>query len=834
MKAVFLFINPLKNEKEMKVLKFGGSSVGNPERIKSVIEIVTESYLNSGCTAVVFSAFQGVTDSLIQMSTIAATGSDKYVPALKDFETRHFNAVRELISVSKQSTVIANVKESVNELADLLHGIYLIKELSAKTLDYVLSFGERLSAKIICEALRDKGVDAEYLDSRSLIKCDDNFGYGRVYFELTNKKISEYFPEHSKLQIVTGFIASTQKDETITLGRGGSDYTVSILGAALNADEIEVWTDVDGVMTADPRKVKRAFSIPTLTYDEAMEMSHFGAKVIYPQTMQPAMDKSIPIRIMNTFNPGFPGTVIGKSTGEERFAIKGISSIDDISVLLVQGSGLMGVAGISKRLFGALANGKINVILISQASSEHSICVAVLPKSAGTAKMLIEEEFRYEIQAKIVNEVSVENNLSIVAVVGDKMQRTPGNAGKIFQALGKNGINIVAIAQGSSKLDISAVISKNDESKALNAIHDAFFLSGHKSLNLFVIGTGLIGRTLFTQIKNQLEFLSTDLMIDLKIVAVANSRKMLFDTSGLSLESWETQLMNTGEQSDLDVFTKRMSEINLPNSIFVDCTSSELLLARYPDILASSISIVTPNKKANSSKYDFYLQLKQLAQKHNVKFLYETNVGAGLPIISTLHDLVASGDKILKIEGVLSGTLSYIFNTFDRSRTFSQIVRDAQKRGFTEPDPRDDLNGLDVARKLLILVREAGYKLEMEEIQLESLVPAEMSLSGSVEEFLSDLERYDSLFNERRENAQNEGKVLRYIASYENGKAEVALKAVDKYHPFYSLHSNDNIISFKTIYYNERPIVIQGPGAGAEVTSGGIFADIIRIGNFLS
>ncbi|MEN6619868.1 MAG: bifunctional aspartate kinase/homoserine dehydrogenase I [Rikenellaceae bacterium] len=818
----------------MKVLKFGGSSVGNPERIKNVAEIVINSYRNNNCKAVVFSAFQGITNSLIEMSTMAATGSTNYLPALKDFETRHFSAVTKLISVKYQSSVFTDVKIRINELTDFLHGVYLIKELSPKTLDYIMSFGERLSAFIICESIKDRGINAEFLDSRLLVKCDESFGSGKVFFEETNKNITEYFNEHKQLQIITGFIASTKKNETITLGRGGSDYTASIFGAVLNAEEIEVWTDVDGVMTADPRKVKRAFSISFLTYDEAMEMSHFGAKVIYPQTMQPAMDKNIPIRIKNTFNPSFFGTVIGKSNGGENFPIKGISSIDDISILLIQGSGLIGVAGISKRLFGALANGNINVILISQASSEHSICVAILPENAVRAKKLIEEEFIFEIQAKIVNEVVVENNLSIVAVVGDKMQFTPGNAGKIFQALGKNGINIVAIAQGSSKLDVSAVISKNDEAKALNAIHDAFFLSGHKSINLFVVGTGLIGRTLFRQIQNQLDFLSTDLMIEIKIIAMSNSRKMMFDTNGLSLESWENQLLNSPEQMKLDIFVNRMKEMNLPNSIFIDCTSSEQLLTKYSDILGSSISIVTPNKKANSSNYDFYVQLKQLAHKYNVKFLYETNVGAGLPIISTLHDLVASGDKVLKIEGVLSGTLSYIFNTFDGSKSFSQIVKGAQQKGFTEPDPRDDLNGLDVVRKLLILVREAGYKLEMNDIKLESLIPKEMNLNGSIPEFYNELEKYDSVFEEKRKTAQESGKVLRYIAKYENGEAEVSLKSVERAHPFYSLHSNDNIISFKTIYYFERPIVIQGPGAGAEVTSGGIFADIIRIGNFLS
>lgn len=817
----------------MKILKFGGSSVGNSDRIKNVIRIVTDSSKENDRIAVVFSAFQGVTDSLIEMSTIASKGNRDYQNPFNNLQEKHFSTVRELILVHNQGHTLANVKLLLNELSDVLHGVFLIKELSPKTLDYIMSFGERLSSYIISEALIEKNVNAEFLDSRKLIKTDDSFGYGKVIFDVTNDNIRKYFDEHNALQVITGFIASTLNNETITLGRGGSDFTASVFGAALNCSEIEIWTDVNGVMTADPRKVKRAFSIETLSYEEAMEMSHFGAKVIHPPTMQPALNKKIPIRIKNTFQPDFPGTLIGKRNGKNAYPIKGISSIDDIALIQVQGSGMIGVAGISKRIFTALAAGEINVILISQASSEHSICMAVMPKNAAKAKKLIEEELRYEIREKILSEIKIEHKLSVIAVVGENMRNTPGIAGKVFLSLGKNGININAIAQGSSELNISAVISKTDEAKALNAIHDAFFLSDYKSINLFVVGTGLIGRTLFKQIQNQLEFLSKELKIDIKIMAIANSRKMLFDIEGLSINEWEFRLNSSSEKMNLDQFVERMILLNLPNSIFVDCTSSELLLTKYLQILQSSISIVTPNKKANSSNYEFYLQLKQTAPKYNVKFLYETNVGAGLPVISTLHDLVTSGDKVIKIEGVLSGTLSYIFNTFDGTKTFSDLVKDARDKGFTEPDPRDDLNGLDVARKLLILVREAGYKLELSDIKIESLIPEGIKLNTTVDEFFKDLKEFDNTFELLRSEAEKQNKVLRYIAKYEDCKADVSLLAVDRFHPFYSLHSNDNIIAFKTVYYNERPIVIQGPGAGAEVTSGGIFADIIRIGNYL-
>ncbi len=812
----------------MKVLKFGGSSVGSPSRIKEVINIVVKSDKDNGRVAVVFSAFQGVTDTLINLANLACSGSQQYITSLEELKERHFEAVRELIPVKNQSHILTNILFNIKELSDILHGVSLIKELTGKTQDHVLSFGERLSAFIISEALKERGVDAEFLDSRELLICDDNFGAGRINFEISDKNIELYFKNHPKLQVITGFIASTKRGETITLGRGGSDYSASIFGAALQVEEIEIWTDVDGVMTADPRKVKEAFSVSSLTYDEAMEMSHFGAKVIYPPTMQPAMDKNIPIRIMNTLNPSFPGTLIGRKSENEKFAIKGISSIDNISLLLIQGSGMIGVAGISKRVFGSLANMNINVILISQASSEHSICIAVMPDSAIKAKRCIEKEFKYEIQAKIVNEVSITNDLSIVTVVGAQMRQTPGNAGKFFQSLGKSKVNIIAIAQGSSELDISAVIAKADLSKALNAIHTTYFNNGHKPINIFLAGTGLIGSELLRQIERQQKELFSNSLLKIGVIAIANSRKVIYDNHGINLNQWESSLTNSKEIADPDALVERMLNMGLQGSVFVDCTPGESYVKKYPEILAAGISVVTPNKKGNSSKLDFYNSIRLSSKRGGSKFLYETNVGAGLPVVGTLKDLISCGDKIESIEGVLSGTLSYIFNTYDGNIPFSELVREAQVKGYTEPDPRDDLNGMDVARKLLILARESGYNMEIDDIQLESLIPEGVSLTCNVEDFYKEMKRYDSEFEQKLNIANREGNVLRYIASLKEGKASVSLKAVDASHPFFSLKANDNIVALKSKYYSTRPLVIQGPGAGAEVTACGVFADILK------
>ncbi|HPW64455.1 MAG TPA: bifunctional aspartate kinase/homoserine dehydrogenase I, partial [Cyclobacteriaceae bacterium] len=642
----------------------------------------------------------------------------------------------------------------------------------------------------------------------------------------------DHFATHPSLQVITGFIGSSASGETTTIGRSGSDYTAAIFAGALNASSLEIWTDVDGMMTADPRKVKKAFTVKEMTYEEAMELSHFGAKVIFPATMQPAMVNRIPIWIKNTFNPTFEGTVISEKSNGKNLIIKGISSMDKISLLSVQGSGLVGVVGVSMRLFGTLAKENISVILISQASSEHSICFAIEGDKTRHAKEAIEKEFLYEIRNQEMDHVKVEENLSIVAIVGENMKHNPGTSGRMFSALGRSGINVNAIAQGSSELNISAVVHEQDIAKALNVLHEAFFLSDRKVLNIFLVGTGLIGNSLLAMIQKQFEALAKQNHLEVQVVGIANSKKMLFNEDGLTLETAVNQMKESGEEMNLNAFFGNMIAMNLSNSIFVDCTSSEAVTEFYESILSSNISIVTPNKKANSGTYQKYQTLKSAAFKRGVKFLYETNVGAGLPVINTLNDLLISGDKVIGIEAVLSGTLNYIFSSYKAGDKFSDVVKQAKEKGYTEPDPRDDLNGMDVARKVLILSRESGLPFELEDIQVENLVPENCRGEMSVEEFFKKLETHNALFEKLRAEAESRNEKLRYMAVLRDGKTKIRLGSVNDKHPFYSLSGSDNIILLTTERYHDRPMVIRGPGAGAEVTAAGVFADIIRIGNY--
>ena len=816
----------------MKVLKFGGSSVATPARIRSVIEIL-KPYLQDK-PAVVFSAFGGVTDTLITLSTAALQGSIEYKDQLLELETRHLEAVRDLIGIQKQSSVIAQVKFTFNELEDVLHGVFLVKERTPRTLDYIMSFGERLSAYIISEAIKDQNIKAEFLDARTVVLTDNHFGYARVDFETTNKKIQNHFADHTDLQIITGFIGSSESGETTTIGRSGSDYTASIFAAALKSESLEIWTDVDGMMTADPRKVKKSFTVGEMTYNEAMELSHFGAKVIFPATMQPAMVNHIPIWIKNTFNPSFAGTVISEKSNGKNLIIKGISSMDKISLLSVQGSGLVGVVGVSMRLFGTLAKESISVILISQASSEHSICFAIESAKAKQAKTAIEKEFQYEIRSREMDEVKVETSLSIVAIVGENMKHNPGTSGRMFSALGRSGININAIAQGSSELNISAVIHEQDIAKALNVLHEAFFLSDRKVLNLFLVGTGLIGKSLLNMIHKQFDQLAKQSQLEIQVVGIANSKKMLFNEDGLPFQKAVDEMKKSGDEMNLNAFMGTMIALNLSNSIFVDCTSSEEVTGFYESILSSNISIVTPNKKANSGSYEKYLQLKTAARKRGVKFLFETNVGAGLPVINTLNDLLISGDQVIGIEAVLSGTMNYIFSSYKKGDKFSDVVKVAKEKGYTEPDPRDDLNGMDVARKILILSREAGLSLELSDVEVENLVPEDCRGEMNVDTFFERLNKHNDAFEKLRSAAEQRNEKLRYMAVLENSKTKIRLGSVDSQHPFYSLSGSDNIILLTTERYHERPMVIRGPGAGAEVTAAGVFADIIRIGNYVN
>jgi aspartokinase/homoserine dehydrogenase 1 len=817
----------------MKVLKFGGTSVGSVDSIKTVISILENNLANGEQIAVVFSAMGGVTNRLIEIGKMAAAGNTEYIEFLKVVEERHFAVVRGMISVKSQSSTFAAVRGLFNELSDILKGVSWIKELSERTLDLIMSFGERLSTLVITEILKSRGTAAEFCDARNLIHTNATYGMGDVDFEITNRQILEYFAKTTSLQCVTGFIASTADGVTTTLGRGGSDYTASIIGAALDASVIEIWTDVDGMMTADPRKVANAFTIPSISYAEAMELSHFGAKVIYPPSLQPAFSKNITLKVLNTFNTGFDGTYVQKSAHKKDYAITGISSIDEIALVNIQGSGMIGVAGISGRLFTALSLNDISVILISQASSEHSICFSIDPKNAQKANEVLEKEFSHEISLGYIDSISIEKNLSIIAIVGEGMKKSTGVSGKLFSVLGKNGINVVATAQGSSELNISVVIAKSDLSKALNSIHGVFFQSETRSLNLFIVGVGLIGGTLLEQIRNQTQYLREEKLLNLNIAGLSNTRKMLLDPDGIGSEHWKDRVNEEGVKTSLPAFVQRMIELNLPNSVFVDCTSDKDIVQYYNMLLDASISVVTPNKVANSGSYAEYIALQRTALKRGVKFLYETNVGAGLPIINTIQGLMASGDKFLKIEAILSGTLSFIFNSFAPGIRFADVVKEAKAKGFTEPDPRDDLSGADVARKILILAREVGVPLESSDVKIAQLLPENCLTAPNVESFFEQLVVSDNYFATLQSEAEARGEKLRYIATLENGKAFVELKTVDAQHPFYTLSGSDNIISFTTERYRDRPLVIKGPGAGAEVTASGVFADIMSISSYL-
>ena len=819
----------------MKVLKFGGSSVAKPERIRGIVNILKDYYARGDHFTVVFSAFGGVTDSLIEMGRLAAEGDDTYGQLFDAFTERHQRAIRDLFPEGGLGDeTAAQIRKSHEVLKNLLYGVFLVREASARTMDYVLSFGERSSAYIISQVLNREGIPSEFLDARRVIKTDKGFGSAKVDFEKTYQKISEHYAEHPNIQVVTGFVASAKGGLTTTLGRGGSDYTASLLAAGLNADAIEIWTDVSGVLTADPRRVKEAFTIPKLTYAEAMEMSHFGAKVIYPPTLMPALKKRIPLYIKNTFEPDFEGTRVSEEASQDGVAVRGISSINSVALLTISGSGLFGVPGISARLFGALAQRDINIILITQGSSEHAISFAVQPAEADRAKRAVAEAFAYELDRGVVNPVKVERDLCVVAIIGENMRYQPGVSGRLFQALGKNGINAVAIAQGSSELNVSVVIPKEDETKALNALHEAFFLSDHKTLNLFIVGVGLIGGTLLKQIEEQNAYLREKRGMELRVVGLANSKKMVFEAEGIDLTDWKQQLKGSETAVDLPVFIGRMRDLNLSNSIFVDNTAERKIAAYYEGILDESISISTPNKIATSSSYLQYQRLQRIADKRGVIFAYETNVGAGLPVISTLRDLIDSGDRITRIEGVLSGSLSYIFNSFDGSRSFADVVRDAKQQGFTEPDPRVDLSGKDVARKILILAREAGMEMESDEVRISGFLPEGAMEAASVDDFFTVLDKSDDYFSQLLRAATSEGKVLRMIATLQEGRATVGVQAVDRDNPFATLSGSDNMIVFTTERYRQRPLVVRGPGAGAEVTAAGVFAEIIKIGNFLS
>ena len=811
----------------MKVMKFGGTSVGSVESILSVKRIV-EAEAGREPVIVVVSALGGITDKLIKTSRMAAAGDAAYEDEFREIVSRHVEMVKRVIpEFDAQMTMQRRVGELLNELKDIFQGIYLIKDLSQKTSDTIVSYGERLSSIIAAQL-----TGARWYDSRSFIKTEKKFSKHVLDTELTNRLVRETFGELPPLALVPGFIA-TDKDtgEVTNLGRGGSDYTAAIIAAALDADSLEIWTDVDGFMTADPRVISTAYTINELSYVEATELCNFGAKVVYPPTIYPVCHKNIPILIKNTFNPAGAGTVIKQTVSSPQGkAIKGISSINDTSLITVQGLGMVGVIGVNYRIFKALAKNGISVFLVSQASSENSTSIGVRNADADLACSVLTEEFAKEIEMGEISPMQVERDLATVAIVGENMKHTPGIAGKLFGTLGRNGINVIACAQGASETNISFVVDGKSLRKSLNVIHDSFFLSEYQVLNLFICGIGTVGGKLIEQIHSQRQRLMQENGLQLNVVGIADASRSMFSREGFDLSRFREELKEKGQESDTQRLRDGVIGMNIFNSVFVDCTASPDVAGIYEELLRHNISVVAANKIAASSEYENYLRLKQTARQRGVKYLFETNVGAGLPIINTINDLIHSGDKILKIEAVLSGTLNYIFNKLSADVPFSQTIRMAQQERYSEPDPRIDLSGKDVIRKLVILAREAGYRIEQGDVERHLFVPDDF-FEGSLDDFWRKVPTLDADFEARRQKLEAEHKHWRFVARLDGGRASVGLMEVAPGHPFYGLEGSNNIILLTTERYREYPMMIQGYGAGADVTAAGVFADIMSIAN---
>lgn len=815
----------------MEVLKFGGTSVGSAENITKVMDIL-EKYSTQDQVICIVSAIGGITDKLLNSGLLAQNKNEEYITEFEAIKAIHFNILEELVPAGSQ-TAYEYLESELNYLKNLLDGIFLINELTPKTSDKLLSFGELMSSFIITEALNAKGVKAVRKNSQELIVTNSMFTKADVNYQTTTKNIENYFKEHQQqLTILPGFVSKSTIGEVTTLGRGGSDFTASIVASALQVNKLEIWTDVSGMFTANPKLVRQAQPIDVLSYQEAMELSHFGAKVLFPPTIQPALDSGIPILIKNTLKPMDKGTLIKMQNESDIRSniVSGITSVNHIALLTLQGNGMIGIPGFSKRLFEVLAREKINIIFITQASSEHSICFGISEFDAELAATAVNEEFEYEISTRKIRPVTVENDLSIVALVGDNMKNHQGISGKMFSALGMNNVNVRAIAQGASEKNISAVIHKKDVKKALNSLHETFFEVKTKQLNVFITGVGNVGERLISQIHQQSKYLKKELQINLRVIGISNSKHMFFDEEGIDLENWKT-LLPTGETASLYGFLEKTSDLNKRNSIFIDITASEAVSNMYAEYLKRSISVVACNKIACSSDFKNYLHLKNLSKKYNASFLFETNVGAGLPIIDTLNNLVASGDKVTTIQAVLSGSLNFVFNNFNSTTKFHDVVKEAQSEGFTEPDPRIDLSGVDVARKILILARESGYELNLADIENEPFLTKANRESDTVDDFfktlIDDEQHFQDLFN----SAQNNNSQLKYVAQFKDGKASVGLQEIPEGHPFYNLEGKDNIVMFYSKRYPEQPIIVKGAGAGADVTASGLFADIIRVSN---
>ena len=809
----------------MKVMKFGGTSVGSVDsilKVKQIVEAAEEPVI------VVVSALGGITDKLINTSQMAANGDAEYEKEYREIVNRHIEMVYTVIPAGEGRTVLLDkVNELLSELKDIFQGIYLIKDLSSKTSATIVSYGERLSSIIAATLIKG----AVWYDSRNFIKTEKKHAKHILDSELTTSLVKETFDEIPQVALVPGFISTDKNSGEVTnLGRGGSDYTASIIAASLNAASLEIWTDVDGFMTADPRVISTAYTINELSYVEAMELCNFGAKVVYPPTIYPVCHKNIPILIKNTFNPEAPGTIIKQEVDSGSKAIKGISSINDTTLITVTGLGMVGVIGVNFRIFKALAQNGISVFMVSQASSENSTSIGVRNQDAALACEVLNEEFAKEIEMGEISPVVAEMNLATIAIVGENMKHTPGIAGKLFGTLGRNGISVIACAQGASETNISFVVEAKSLRKSLNVIHDSFFLSEYQVLNLFICGTGTVGGSLIEQIRCQQQKLMQERGLKLKVVGIADGHRALFTRAGIDLASYREEMEEKGIPSSAAVLHDEIIGMNIFNSVFVDCTASAEVASLYKEFLMHNISVVAANKIAASSDYSIYSELKQIARRRGVKFLFETNVGAGLPIINTINDLINSGDKILKIEAVLSGTLNYIFNKISANVPFSQTIKMAQEERYSEPDPRIDLSGKDVIRKLVILAREAGYKLEQTDVEKHLFVPSDF-FEGPLEEFWKKVPSLDADFEARRRKLESENKRWRFVAKLENGKGSVSLQEVDSKHPFYGLEGSNNIILLTTERYKEYPMMIQGYGVGASVTAAGVFADIMSIAN---
>lgn len=809
----------------MKVLKFGGTSVGTIESLRNVKAIVEA---DSHPIIVVVSALGGLTDRLIATAKMAAEGGDGYMPELMAMIERHHKIIEGLVPTEKQQEVTARVDILLNELGNIYKGVSLIKDLSPRSLDIIVSYGERMSSLIISYIIND----ATLFDSRSFIKTLDQFGKHVLDNEVTLKLIHEQFDNSDfEVAIVPGFISSNLSNDVTNLGRGGSDYTAAILAAALDAEVLEIWTDVDGFMTADPRVIENTYVIDHLSFIEAMELCNFGAKVIYPPTIYPVFHKNIPIYIKNTFNPSAPGTCISEQRPKaDGKAIKGISSINDTCLITVSGLCMVGVIGVNARIFNALARQGVSVFLVSQASSENTTSFAVKNADAQRALSALETEFAAELQTGELNPMRVEYDLATIAVVGENMKHATGVAGKLFNTLGRNGINVIACAQGASETNISFVIELKNQKKALSVIHDSFFLSDTQVLNLFLVGIGNIGCHLLQQLAHQQANLLQQKALELKVVGIANSRKAIFNRDGIDLDAYKQLLEQSSLVSTPETILRETIGMNIFNSVFVDCTSSPQITELYSSLLDNNINIVTASKIAASGPYLKFHDLKSKARRKGVKFMFETNVGAGLPIISTINNLINSGDKILRIEAVLSGTLNFIFSQISETKSFSQAIREAMNQGYSEPDPRIDLSGVDVVRKLVILCRESGYAVEQSDIVVSPLLPQEL-FEGTLEQFFNNLQFFDKVIEERRAKAEAYGQKLRYVAKFDNGQMSVGLEEVYASHPFFNLEGSNNVIMLTTQRYHEYPMVIKGYGAGADVTAAGVFADIYSIAN---